>query len=45
MSKLVAASFGSPLKIEEGTAKNKAINVTVTPEMKAETYTLNVTSK
>ena len=28
MSKLVAASFGSPLKIEEGAAKNKAINVT-----------------
>lgn len=45
MSKLVSASFGAPLKIEEGAAKNKAINVTVTPEMKAETYTLNVTSK
>lgn len=45
MSKLVAASFGAPLTIEEGAAKKKAINVTVSPDMKAEAYDLDVTSK
>lgn len=45
LSNLVAASFGTPLKIEEGEAKKNAINITVTSEMKPDAYALHVTSK
>lgn len=41
-SELLSASLGAPLAITEGTAQKKAINVTVSPQLKPESYELTV---